>query len=120
MEPPQVYGSKPIEIAWTAAPALVVFVLVLVTARTLWEVNVPPPQPRERRQHAVRHGGRPPVVVGIHLRPLQRPGAGLHDGQRTAHPGRREGRTPACLPDPEVRGRVPQLLGAPAGAARPT
>ena len=45
-EPPQVYGSKPIEIAWTAAPALVVFVLVLVVARTLWEVNVPPPEPR--------------------------------------------------------------------------
>src|SRR5262249_30762952 len=44
-EPPQVYGSKPIEIAWTAAPALVVFVLVLVSARTLWEVNVPPPEP---------------------------------------------------------------------------
>ena len=46
-EPPQVYGSKPIEIAWTAAPALIVFVLALVTARTLWEVNVPPPQPKE-------------------------------------------------------------------------
>jgi cytochrome c oxidase subunit 2 len=46
-EPPQVYGSKPIEIAWTAAPALVVFVLVLVSARTLWEVKVPPPVPRE-------------------------------------------------------------------------
>jgi cytochrome c oxidase subunit 2 len=46
VEPPQAYGSKPIEIAWTAAPALVVFVLVLVSARTLWEVNVPPP-PRE-------------------------------------------------------------------------
>jgi cytochrome c oxidase subunit 2 len=45
-EPPQVYGSKPIEIAWTAAPALIVFVLVLVTARTLWEVKAPPPQPR--------------------------------------------------------------------------
>jgi cytochrome c oxidase subunit II len=44
-EPPQVYGSKPIEIAWTAAPSLVVFVLILVTARSLWEVNVPPPQP---------------------------------------------------------------------------
>src|SRR5262245_9668752 len=29
-EPPQVYGSKPIEIAWTAAPTLVVFILVLV------------------------------------------------------------------------------------------
>jgi len=47
-EPPQVYGSKPIEIAWTAAPALIVFVLVLVTARTLWEVNVPPPSPKPR------------------------------------------------------------------------
>src|SRR5882762_9396182 len=46
-EPPQVYGSKPIEIAWTAAPALIVFVLALVSARTLWEVNVPPPPPRE-------------------------------------------------------------------------
>jgi cytochrome c oxidase subunit 2 len=46
-EPPQVYGSMPIEIAWTAGPALVVFVLVLVSARTLWEVNVPPPQPKE-------------------------------------------------------------------------
>jgi cytochrome c oxidase subunit 2 len=45
-EPAQVYGSKPIEIAWTAAPAMIVFVLVLVTARTLWEVKVPPPQPR--------------------------------------------------------------------------
>jgi cytochrome c oxidase subunit 2 len=45
-EPPQVYGSKPIEIAWTAAPALIVFVLVLVTARTLWEVIIDPPQPR--------------------------------------------------------------------------
>jgi len=46
-EPPQVYGSQPIEIAWTAAPALIVFVLVLVSARTLWEVNRPPPVPRE-------------------------------------------------------------------------
>jgi cytochrome c oxidase subunit II len=45
-EPPQVYGSHPIEIAWTAAPALIVFVLVLVSARTLWEVNAPPPQPQ--------------------------------------------------------------------------
>src|SRR5262249_27685068 len=47
MEPPQGYGSKPIEIAWTAAPALVVFVLTLVSARTLWEVNVPPPRPQD-------------------------------------------------------------------------
>ena len=45
-EPPQVYGSKPIEIAWTAAPALIVFMLVLVTTRTLWEVNVDAQEPQ--------------------------------------------------------------------------
>jgi cytochrome c oxidase subunit 2 len=46
-EPPQVYGSKPIEIAWTAAPALIVFILTLVTARSLWEINIDrPPAPR--------------------------------------------------------------------------
>jgi cytochrome c oxidase subunit 2 len=44
-EPPQVYGSKPIEIAWTAAPTLIVFIIVLVTTRTLWEVDVDPPRP---------------------------------------------------------------------------
>ena len=46
-EPPQVYGSKPIEIAWTAAPALIVFILILVTTRTLWEVKVNIPEPKE-------------------------------------------------------------------------
>src|SRR5206468_2702935 len=45
-EPPQVYGSKPIEIAWTAAPTLIVFVLVMVTTRTLWEISPTPPQPK--------------------------------------------------------------------------
>ena len=44
LEPPQVYGSQPIEIAWTVAPALIVMVIVLVTIRTLWEVNVNPPE----------------------------------------------------------------------------
>lgn len=45
-EPPQVYGSIPIELAWTAAPLLIVFFLVLVTTRTLWEVEVDPPEPK--------------------------------------------------------------------------
>jgi cytochrome c oxidase subunit II len=45
VEPAQVYGSKPIEVAWTVAPALIVFTLVLVTTRTLWEVEVTPPKP---------------------------------------------------------------------------
>ncbi len=47
IEPPQVYGSKPIEVAWTVAPALIVFTLVLVTIRTLWEVEIPQPKPQE-------------------------------------------------------------------------
>lgn len=45
-EPPQVYGSKAIEIAWTAAPALIVFILVLVVTRTLWEVERTRPEPK--------------------------------------------------------------------------
>ncbi|HEX3997393.1 MAG TPA: cytochrome c oxidase subunit II [Pirellulales bacterium] len=45
-EPPQLYGSAPIEIAWTAAPLLIVVVIVLVCARTLWEVDLPAPQPQ--------------------------------------------------------------------------
>src|SRR5260221_10438301 len=45
-EPAQVYGSRPIEIAWTAAPLLIVTILTLVTARTLWDVTVDPPNPK--------------------------------------------------------------------------
>ncbi|MDB5339036.1 MAG: cytochrome c oxidase subunit 2 [Planctomycetaceae bacterium] len=45
-EPPQIYGSQPIEIAWSVAPALIVFMLVLITTRTLWEVNTDLPKPR--------------------------------------------------------------------------
>ncbi|MDX2170588.1 MAG: cytochrome c oxidase subunit II [Deltaproteobacteria bacterium] len=34
-EPPQVYGSNPIELAWTVVPLLIVFVLFLVTTRSI-------------------------------------------------------------------------------------
>ena len=44
-EPPQVYGSLPIEIAWTTAPALIVFLLALILARTEHEVRVNPDRP---------------------------------------------------------------------------
>jgi cytochrome c oxidase subunit 2 len=44
-EPPQIYGSQPIEIAWTAAPALIVFILTLVVTRALWEIEIDPPRP---------------------------------------------------------------------------
>ena len=49
-EPPQVYGSKPIEIAWTAAPGLLVFILILVITRTLWEVSIESPTGRSDEQ----------------------------------------------------------------------
>ena len=45
-EPPQVYGSTAIEIAWTAAPALVVILLILVIVRTELEVRKDPPLPQ--------------------------------------------------------------------------
>lgn len=46
-EPPQLYGSNPIELAWTVAPGVVVFFLVLAILRTLWEVKAePPPLPK--------------------------------------------------------------------------
>ena len=44
-EPPQVYGSMPIEIAWTAAPALICFLLALILTRTEFEVRVNPDRP---------------------------------------------------------------------------
>jgi cytochrome c oxidase subunit 2 len=40
-EPPQVYGSAAIELAWTVPPILIVVVLVLVTARTIGEIQKP-------------------------------------------------------------------------------
>jgi cytochrome c oxidase subunit 2 len=42
-EPPQVYGSVAIELAWTIPPILIVVVLALVTARTIGELSGPRP-----------------------------------------------------------------------------
>ena len=57
--------QQPIEVAWTAAPTMIVFFLVLVTARTLWEVEAERRRARGGRQRAVRHRDRPSVVVGV-------------------------------------------------------
>jgi cytochrome c oxidase subunit 2 len=38
-EPSQVYGSNAIELAWTIPPILIVIVLVLITARTVGEIQ---------------------------------------------------------------------------------
>lgn len=44
-EPPQVYGSNQIELAWTVIPVLIVVVLFLVTARVIYGVqDVPQPK----------------------------------------------------------------------------
>jgi cytochrome c oxidase subunit 2 len=44
-EPPQVYGSPQIEVAWTVIPILIVFVLIGVSARVIAAIqNASPPQ----------------------------------------------------------------------------
>ncbi|MCE9548142.1 MAG: cytochrome c oxidase subunit II [Planctomycetia bacterium] len=40
-EPPQIYGSQPIEVAWTVGPLLTVFVLLMVVIRTVAETRQP-------------------------------------------------------------------------------
>ncbi len=42
-EPQQVYGSVPIEIAWTVIPVIVVFVLAMVTIRTIRDIDATTP-----------------------------------------------------------------------------
>ena len=44
-EPPQVYGSAQVEAAWTAIPIIIIFVLMLVTARVIHEVQAAPEPP---------------------------------------------------------------------------
>ncbi len=44
-EPAQVYGSNPVEMAWTTVPVLIVVVLVLATTRVISEIqNAPGPE----------------------------------------------------------------------------
>lgn len=38
-EPPQIYGSNQIELAWTVIPVVIVVILALVTARTILELQ---------------------------------------------------------------------------------
>ena len=38
-EPPQIYGSNQIELAWTVLPIIIVFVLILVTSRGIAEIQ---------------------------------------------------------------------------------
>jgi cytochrome c oxidase subunit II len=38
-EPPQIYGSRQVEVAWTVIPVLIVIVLALTTARTVFQIQ---------------------------------------------------------------------------------
>ncbi len=54
-EPPQLYGSKPIEVAWTVAPLLIVFVIFLVVVRVTGQIRA---MPREDPVHVTVDGYR--------------------------------------------------------------
>jgi cytochrome c oxidase subunit 2 len=54
-EPPQIYGSNQIELAWTVLPILIVFVLILVTARTTSDVQNQPVPPDSLKVTVVGH-----------------------------------------------------------------
>lgn len=42
-DPPQIYGSTPVEVAWTIVPMIIVVVLFLATARTIAEIQIEEP-----------------------------------------------------------------------------
>jgi len=54
-EPPQVYGSTQIELAWTVIPVLIVVVLFLTTARILFAVQDRPAPPGSLHVSVVGH-----------------------------------------------------------------
>jgi cytochrome c oxidase subunit 2 len=54
-EPPQVYGSNQIEVAWTVIPILIVFVLMGVTARVVASVQNASPPPSTLKITLVGH-----------------------------------------------------------------
>jgi cytochrome c oxidase subunit 2 len=54
-EPPQIYGSRPLEVAWTLAPLLVVFVLFLIVLRSVTEVRLNHPPPHAVAVRVVGH-----------------------------------------------------------------
>src|SRR5262245_29000350 len=54
-EPPQLYGSVPVEFAWTAVPVLIVFVLILTTARSIYTVQAARRPPGSAAVRVVGH-----------------------------------------------------------------
>jgi len=56
-EPPQVYGSNPVELAWTVVPIIIVFVLTTTAIRSTYEIQAAPPPPDAIQVRVVGHSG---------------------------------------------------------------
>jgi cytochrome c oxidase subunit 2 len=54
-DPPQVYGSGPIELAWTVVPMIIVVVLALVSARGIFDIDRREPPPNSMPINIVGH-----------------------------------------------------------------
>jgi len=54
-EPPQVYGSNQVELAWTVIPVLIVLVLFLITARVIHSIQDAPQPPGAIEVVAIGH-----------------------------------------------------------------
>jgi cytochrome c oxidase subunit II len=54
-EPPQVYGSNQMELAWTVVPVLIVLVLFVATARVIHSIHQAVPPPGTIRVTAIGH-----------------------------------------------------------------
>jgi len=54
-EPPQIYGSNPIELAWTVMPVLIVIVLFLASVRVIMAVQDAEPPPSAVEVTAIGH-----------------------------------------------------------------
>ena len=54
-EPAQIYGSSPIEFAWTAIPVLIVFVLAMTTIRTIYDVQAASEPPNAMHVRVIAH-----------------------------------------------------------------
>ncbi len=110
-EPPQVYGSNQIELAWTVIPILIVFVLFLVTARTIYDVQGAPSRPARIDVTVVGHQW---------WWEFRYPDARRRHRQRAARAGERPRRPDADVPRPSSRPTSCTASGCRASPARPT
>ena len=60
--PPQTYGSGLLESAWTAVPVLLVFMLILTTASTIYTVQAAQRSPYAVAVRVVRHQLESPAI----------------------------------------------------------